>query len=338
MKIALSIVTAAAVIGCILFGMAFMSAQSEADKVTAELETVQSQLTVAQAGLDSAGAALNAKDAELTQVQKDLTDSEANRDKITDELTATESELAKVKINLTDTTHQLDTAISLNTQMENDYTVLRQSIYGKTGSGEDGKMYITPDDPAVISKAREIAGAFSEEGNERWRDYKRLYDWVVNNIEYSSDTKIPLLPVSISGEITWFPEYWKTPAETLEDGRGDCEDMANLLASLMLAYNGGVYDVWLIKIQDNDSGHLAVGYPVTGDKLAILDPAGYYYSGTPSGYLQSAGISSAVNTWLAYWSDDMPGVAITAVFSTDFYKEFAGTQDFIDWAIVRYDD
>jgi hypothetical protein len=111
--------------------------------------------------------------------------------------------------------------------------------------------------------------------------------------------------------------------------------MATLLASLLLNYNSHRYGVWLIEIQDSDSGHLAVAFPVNGGNLTILDPAGNYYTGYLTGSLHSESITAAVQNWLAYWSKEMPGVAITAVFSDDFYREFSGTPAFIDWAENR---
>ena len=109
--------------------------------------------------------------------------------------------------------------------------------------------------------------------------------------------------------------------------------MANLLVSLMFNYNNQEFAVWLVEIHNDDSGHMAVAFPVAGGKLTILDPAGYYYTGYYTGTLQSERISTAVNNWLIHWADEMPGAEITAAFSYNFYEEFSKAQTFIQWAM-----
>ena len=76
-----------------------------------------------------------------------------------------------------------------------------------------------------------------------------LYHWVVNNVEYSHDSYFPVIPEVMGSPLIWWEECWRMPAETLEDEAGDCEDMAVLLASLMLSYNNGSYAVWAIEIK-----------------------------------------------------------------------------------------
>jgi Skp family chaperone for outer membrane proteins len=337
MKIVLSVLLAIAVIGCILFGVAFSSTQSDLNQTKTQLTAAQAELTDTQTQLSGVNTKLAQTQKDLTNTEAKLTDTQADLHTANEDLSAAKTDLAKTKFSLTDVTHQLDTAKAYNTQMSNSYAGLRETIYQKLGKGTDSEKYFTPKDPVVVAKAREIAGAFSTEGTEMWRDYQQMYQWVVNNIEYYADTNLPLLPATPDGELKWLAEYWKTPAETLADGSGDCEDMANLLASLLLSYNNGDFAVWAVIIHDNEgNGHAAVALPVKGDRLVIYDPAGNYYSGHTLGYVQSDSISGAVSTWLAHWSDQLPGVKITAVYSNDFYKEFTGTNDFIDWAVNRY--
>ena len=154
---------------------------------------------------------------------------------------------------------------------------------------------------------------------------------MVNNIEYSDDSYLPYLPPLPQGSLVWMQECWRMPEETLEDEAGDCEDMALLLASLMLGYNQHTYGVWAIEISNEDSGHLAVAFPVAGDKLTILDPAGNYYTGYPSGQLRSNDINRAINDWLSHWAQSMPGAEISFVFSDDLYEQFSNTDEFINW-------
>ncbi|MCL2148624.1 MAG: hypothetical protein FWH47_04730 [Methanomassiliicoccaceae archaeon] len=71
-------------------------------------------------------------------------------------------------------------------------------------------------------------------------------------------------------------EYWKLPAETLWEGRGDCEDHAFLYASLMKAMG---YRVVLHHVYVYGEGHLAVGVSVTGGSGTYTNVNGvrYYY-------------------------------------------------------------
>lgn len=69
-------------------------------------------------------------------------------------------------------------------------------------------------------------------------------DWVQSHITYKSEEK----------------DFWKFPNETLDDGFGDCEDGAILLACLVLARNKLIpyYEV-LVNVFDTPSGfHVAV--------------------------------------------------------------------------------
>jgi hypothetical protein len=328
-----------AVIGCFIFGVAFTSTRSDLNQAKTQLATVHKELTDTKNRLAGVNTELAQIRADFADTKTDLTKTQADLRTASEELSATESELSTTKFSLIDVTRQLDTVKAYNTRMSDAYSSIREKIYQKLGRGVDGEKYITPKDPAIIAQTFEIAGAYSENANERWSDYQRIYQWIVDNIKYYADTNLPILPATSDGELKWLAEYWKMPAETLEDGSGDCEDMANLLASLMMSYNDERYAIWALVIRDSEGiGHVAIAYPVKGDKLSILDPAGNYFTSDYYGSLDADTISSAVGTWLAHWSSEMPGAKITAVYSNTFYQEFAGTQEFIQWAIDRYKD
>ena len=336
MKTVLSIISLILLVISVLFGVAYVSARSSLSNTKHELSQAQEQLTLASNDLSIAQTELSTAESNLLKTSADLQIASTDlADKIV-ELAAAESELRNTKLNLNTVTRQRDAAVEKNDSFTTSYSAIRKAINLRAGEDENGKQFITPKDPAVIQKALEITGAFSTNSGERWADYQRLYEWVVDNIEYNYDTEIPWMPADVTGKVKWFSDFWKMPAETIADGLGDCEDMANLLASLLLSYNGSEYAVWAIKIQNDDSGHLAVALPVVGDQLTIFDPAGYYYSGIYSGYIQSVSISAAISSWLSHWASEMPGAKVTAVFSYDFYKEFDSTAEFIQWAIDRY--
>jgi hypothetical protein len=156
----------------------------------------------------------------------------------------------------------------------------------------------------------------------------------VNNIDYSHDSPVPILPDSTSGLLDWYSDYWRTPEETIEDETGDCEDMAILLTSLLRSYNKRTFAVWCINIRSetpSTSGHVAVAFPVADGHIAILDPAGNYYTGISFGRLSSELVSTEINKWLLHWDDKIPNAWIKAVFSDNMYKEFSSTSEFLEW-------
>ena len=269
---------------------------------------------------------------ELDNTEAQLTDTKTSLNTTKAELVDTEAELVVTENNLEMTESRLETEKANNSRMLSQYVGLKQEIDSKMGrTQEDMQSFITPNDSSVSARVMEITGGYSGDVNDYWKDAKRLYSWVVSNISYSYDSYMPILPETISGELIWGQECWRMPEETLEDETGDCEDMAVLLASMLLSYNEGDYAIWAIEIRSEDAGHVAVAFPVQGGKLTILDPAGNYYTGQ-YGALDSSNISYAVNKWLSHWQRQMPNAEIVRVFSGNFYEEFSSTDEFITWA------
>jgi len=91
--------------------------------------------------------------------------------------------------------------------------------------------------------------------------------WVVNNIKYVGDEKSAAIA-----------EYWKFPNETIATHKGDCEDGAILMASLML--NAGIPN-WRVRVAAGmvkprptapEGGHAYVTYcRETDNQWVILD-------------------------------------------------------------------
>ena len=279
---------------------------------------------------------------ELDATKEQLTDTKTLLDTTKAQLVDTEAQLSTSKVQLDATknqlamtTAQLETAENENSQMESQYSDLRKQINVRLGwTPQDKQNFLTPNNSSVSAKVQEIAGGYSENVNERWRDYERLYRWVVNNISYSYDSYMPVLPGNLSGELVWQESCWRVPEETLEAETGDCEDMAVLLASMLRSYNEGNYAIWVLTIRSSEpevKGHVAVAFPVAGGELTILDPAGNYYTGYPYGSLGSDIASVAVSKWLSHWTRKMPGAEIVEAFSEDLHKEFSDTDEFLTW-------
>jgi len=297
-----------------------------------QLETTEYMLLYSQSQLTSKTAELSAAESELDNIKSQLSLTKS-------QLTTKETELASVNDQLISTKTELKTAIDEKSQLLSSYESIRNTINVRFGDTiTDMRSFITPSETTLSAKVQEITGGFSEDPNEYWRDWDSLYKWVVKNIRYSYDSYLPYLPQSISGTLDWRAEFWRKPAETLEDETGDCEDMALLLASMIKNYNQKNFSVWLIQITSDSEkiAHLAVGIPVKDGHFAILDPAGNYYTGINQYWSLSSDVASiTINDWLSHWSNKMPGAYIQMVFSESEDKQFSSTAEFLTWLSQR---
>jgi len=202
----------------------------------------------------------------------------------------------------------------------------------------DVTKFVTPNDPSVQQIVTQVTGGWSNpsDWNEFWTDVKAMYDWVVNNIKYRSDGLFPVLPSSLSGSVYYTTEMWQFPNETLSLRKGDCEDMAILLCSMILYYNGGRYWTECIWITGSKSAHVGVQIPVSGGKLVILDPAGNYSTHDIWGNIISKDVSTEINNWLNYWKSDVGSdVRVYRVFADYIDKTFSSTSEYTSWMYSR---
>jgi hypothetical protein len=216
-----------------------------------------------------------------------------------------------------------------------DYYEIRDQLNHRS-QHYDIEQFITSNDTSVQQTINQVTEGWSDpsDWDEYWTDLKALYDWVVNNIAYNYDGLFPVLPSMMSGDVEYITEMWQFPNETLSLERGDCEDMAILLCSLVRGYS---QEYWTecILITSSSAGHAAVQIPVSGDKLAILDPAGHYYTNL-MGDLVSKDISTEINNWLDYWKPQMGSdVRVYRVFSDYMDQSFSSTSDYTLWMYDR---
>ena len=300
---------------------------------------LENELALTKNELTNTEIKLSATETELSQTVEELNDTTLQLNDTTEQLNSTNEQLELTETRLQTTEQQLKSEISRNNKMVSDYKILKDSIDSRvTLSAEEMRGMVTPGNLFVSNQASEIAGTFIDNVNEYWRDWDRLYRWVVNNISYSSDSPVPILPESLSEDITWHSEYWRSPEETLLDKTGDCEDMSLLLASLIKSYNEPNYSVWCVRISSDIpgvSGHMGVAFPVANGNITILDPAGNYYTGYLYGRLSSETASIEIKKWISNWTTEIPGAKISAVFSDDMYEEFASTTEFLEWFADR---
>lgn len=306
-----------------------------------ELYTSKAELVNTEQWLDATNAQLANTVSKLanTEFQLDntkviLADTEAQLETTAVQLSTTQAQLQKTAGQLTTVETKLETSKDKQIQMLNQYSDMREQINIRAGQGQDIQKFITPDNSLVSAKVQEVAGNYSQDISELWRDYKRMYHWVVSNVTYSYDSQIPVIPEVMGDSLVWEKDYWRMPEETLEDEVGDCEDMAVLLVSMMLSYNNEGFAVWALGIANESAGHLAVAFPVQGNELAILDPTGNYYSGYP-GAFRSYDVAASINKWLSHWAREIPGAEINLVFSNEIYQQFTDSEDFVKWVSER---
>jgi len=213
------------------------------------------------------------------------------------------------------------------------YASIRDQINLRHGLEENHKKFVTPDDPKVSNLVIQTTGGWSDtaDWNEYWSDLRKMYDWVIYNVEYSHDSPLPLMP-EMKGSLQWRSEFWRFPNDTIADKNGDCEDLAVLLCSMIINYNKNKYAAWAITYQSESTSHVAVAFPVVGGRLTILDPAGKFYTSDLFGNLASKDTRTAVNEWLQYWDGlGQRNIRITLIFNQTIYKEFSSTDEFIQW-------
>ncbi len=320
--------------------------KNEYDKLMNNYSALQSEQSALQSSHDSLQSDYNSLESDYNSLQSlhssfqlDYFILKSNYDSLQSKYNSLQSDFDSLQSDFSSVQTAYNSLVSNNPYVS-DYDNLRNQINSRTVhySYTNLSGFITPTDAAVVTKVTEITGGWNNTSNwnEYWSDIVKMYDWVVNEVEYRADGLFPVIPSTPSGSIEYQPEMWQFPNETLDLRKGDCEDMAILLNSMVLCYNGGEYQTECILIMGSNGGHMAVQIPVAGNKLTILDPAGNYYTSTPYGDIDMRDISTEISTWLNAWKPEMGNDAyVTRVFSGDLDKSFSSTNEYTSWMYSR---
>lgn len=129
---------------------------------------------------------------------------------------------------------------------------------------------------AAVSKPKYTANSLAD-----------ITKYVANHVEYAQDHPVPLPPSPEELKYGYYsptiaPNVFLSPADTIKNGYGDCDDINTLLAAMVKVYFKDVYGhdyaVYLVVgTRESGSGHLFVMVPVKGGKMAILDASGSSY-------------------------------------------------------------
>ena len=173
-----------------------------------------------------------------------------------------------------------------NNKLQNDYDELLYSYCSTTKSFS--RVFIKSE----IDKIGDIVKELTDNSEDTWYNYQKIWDYVNTNIEYAYDIEMPFISsynyITLNGnkyyinfDIDTTTNYVQTPKFTLNIKQGDCEDQAILLYGMMKYYirniHGTMYNIYISRMEFGDgSGHFAVFMPVQGGNICIMDPAGNY--------------------------------------------------------------
>lgn len=204
---------------------------------------------------------------------------------------------------------------------------------------EDATALVQPDDPRIVL----LAGAITHGYNgpvDLYLDLWRMYRWVTTHIRYADDPS-PAVVIDLRHRViggytvlydftyTRVGDYWKYAVETLTDGKGDCEDQAILLASMIRAYFrhyvGRDYQCYVLTVSfAGKGGHALVIVPVKGHNIVILDPAGHYYTNI-RGVIASRQVYSEFARYQAAWRARI--ARYNLIFNEKRYTRLSGSLD-----------
>lgn len=220
-------------------------------------------------------------------------------------------------------------------EMDESFYDYRKNIEVRWGLGKDAVVFVTPSDPTVVNKTKEILKS-NYDRTLTTDDVRALYMWVRDRIQnhsgYNNDTPVvsppfydPITKEYVSENIRW--DNFLYPNETLERGKGDCEDWANLLLSMFHAEQNDSKAVnFEIEFTDK-SGHVSTVVKNEFGNASILDPTGDYISDTYRRIDSEIGIYK--DQWLR--TSRLEVAKIYAAYSDRSYREFNNTQEFFTW-------
>ncbi|HHC19385.1 MAG TPA: hypothetical protein ENK81_03170 [Euryarchaeota archaeon] len=159
------------------------------------------------------------------------------------------------------------------------------------------------------------------------RDIVLYTKWVHAVINYTDDGFYPL----IFGNVTFIRDFWQKSTETLNLRRGDCEDLAILLAALIKASytNASVYVV-AMEISGNALGHAAL--------LVVYENHAYIADPTVDRIFSLGNELSEIKSSVLKWFSEMGGISVRLSFivgklwdGKSVYKSFNSNLEFIEW-------
>ena len=91
---------------------------------------------------------------------------------------------------------------------------------------------------------------------------------------------------------------WQFANETIKLKKGDCEDQAILLCSMIKCYNNELISTHCKCLSSFTANHFGVQIQWNKNTLVIFDPVGNYYTKNPYGLIGFNDINTEINNWL----------------------------------------
>jgi hypothetical protein len=149
-----------------------------------------------------------------------------------------------------------------------------------------------------------------------WEADKLIYAYINDNIAYERDIDMPYITnltrsVSDGAEyvtgfsVNYTRDYMATPALTLYNGYGDCDDQS-ILGYAMIKYfernvTGTQFDLYLALVTfENGAMHLCLIRPATDGYAFVFDPAGDYIS-PEYGSVNASKALQSLTEYSDYW-------------------------------------
>jgi predicted nucleic acid-binding Zn-ribbon protein len=312
-----------------------------------QISSLTSQISNLTNNLTNLNTQLSQKNATTKTLNDQISLLENETNKLTSEITNLNSQILTLNSQTIDLQTQNANLNSLITILNSELTNLQNTYNTYTAAYQNLRDtvnqranhmnisdFITPQDSTVSSIVNNITGGWSDTSDftEFWADIKALHDWVSINIDYRGDSLSPLLPVTPMNNLYYIDEMWQFPNETLSLGKGDCEDQAILLCSMIRCYDNLAFNTDCVWITSSSSAHMGVQVPASDNKLVILDPAGNYYSSNSLGSIAFNDIGAEINNWLNYWKPTIGSdVYVCRIFSDSRLTSFASTSEYITW-------
>ena len=216
-----------------------------------------------------------------------------------------------------------------------DYNRLRYQINQRTYLNTNASVFIQPYSDSIMELVANLTGGWSNFSNwtEFWKDIFEIYSWVDRNIFAQDDTLFPVLPNRLDGDVWFLKDVWQYPDETLNFTKGDCEDEAILLCSMVSNYVNGRCLSECVLIASSDKAHVGVQIAF-GVNITILDTALHYCTVDSLGNLTHSYVDSEIDCWIEHCSLGND-TCVKRVFSCELDKRFISSDEYLSWMRTR---
>jgi len=302
----------------------------EADQLQREVNVLRTNITLLQENITRLQALVEMhkrNEATLEKVNKELED----------ELVELRNKYNSLQLTLRDY-QTMESNYEKYYEFSRKYFMLQDFLESVLTSDQEAAL--KPHVLAAVSKPEYTANSLAD-----------ITKYVADHVKYAKDQPVPLPPSPEELKYGYYsprtaPNVFLPPADTIEKGYGDCDDINTLLAAMVKVYFKDVYGhdyaVYLVVgTRERGSGHLFVMVPVKGGKLVILDASGSPYW-TGKSFLDSLLGNDAAEAkpireaWNEYMDRLGSPFDETDIYYIDFYgnarKLFEGTPaEMLNW-------